>query len=65
MIEIDIPEPKYCAECPCSYYIQTGGNEGKLMCNALEFRDACDYLVEEMSRKRPDKCPIVEREMTL
>ena len=60
MIEIDIPEPKYCEECPCSYYIQTGENEGKLMCNALEFRDAGNYLVEEMASKRPDKCPIVE-----
>ena len=39
MLMIDIPEPKTCEECPCSYWIRSGEYEGLLMCNALEFKE--------------------------
>ena len=62
MIEIDIPLPDCCDDCPCSYWIQTGKHKGKLMCNALEFRekghDKEEYIVDEMDDERPVNCPI-------
>lgn len=64
MIGIDIPLPAYCTECPCSYYVRTGEHEGKLMCQALEFRDRCTdterYLVDEKAWNRPKECPMRE-----
>lgn len=69
MIQIDIPMPKNCDECPISYYIQSGEFEGRLMCNALEFRESSkfressshileNYLVNEWDEERPKKCPL-------
>ena len=67
MIEIDMPMPDYCSECPCSYYVRSGKYEGNMMCQALEFKesrmgirryDKGRYLVREREWDRPDKCPI-------
>ncbi|MBO5959311.1 MAG: hypothetical protein J6Q65_04230 [Lentisphaeria bacterium] len=60
MIRIDIPLPETCEECPCSYWIQSGADAGKLMCNALEFAGNPDNLVEEGAPDRPDGCPIID-----
>ena len=35
MVTIDMPMPERCADCPCSYWIQSGEYEGLMMCNAL------------------------------
>lgn len=68
MLEINMPMPDFCTECPCSYYVMSGKYEGKLMCQALEFRDAKTgvmrydkggFLVNEKDWDRPDKCPII------
>lgn len=71
MITIDIPMPENCADCPLSYWIQSGNYEGLMMCSAMEARDralvlrepvediTANYLVEEYAEKRPEKCPIV------
>ena len=66
MIMMDIPEPKKCEDCPCSYWIQTGEYEGLMMCNAMEFKANNAGFHEEVSRyfvvapesHRPDGCPI-------
>ena len=66
MIMIDIPEPKKCDDCPCSYWITSGEYEGLMMCNAMEFKTNQDGFREEISRyfivapedHRPDGCPI-------
>ena len=65
MIVIDIPMPESCMICPCSYYIQNGEHEGRLMCNAMEFRENNSGYAEEIDRffvqendNRPDGCPI-------
>ena len=69
MIMIDIPEPKKCEECPCSYLIRTGEYAGLTMCNAMEFKAASEdgmkfheelqkyFIVQE--DHRPDNCPIM------
>ena len=68
MIEVDIPMPEYCSECPCSYYVQYGKYEGRIMCQALEFREARtkimrpdkgEYMVSDKEWSRPDKCPML------
>ena len=65
MIMIDIPEPKRCEECPCSYFIRSGEYEGMMMCNAMEFKDTHLGFHEELSKyfiveenHRPENCPI-------
>ena len=71
MIMMDIPEPKKCEECPCSYYITSGEYEGLMMCNAIEFKAISSGFHEEISRyfvtpegHRPDGCPIVMAEVS-
>ena len=66
MIVIDIPMPKNCEDCPCSYYVQTGEYEGAMICNAMEFKSNSAGFREEISKffvvaenHRPDNCPIV------
>ena len=67
MVLIDMPTPLYCEECPCSYWIQSGGHEGELMCEAIESKLSYSgaeeilekSLVDPMDRYRPAKCPIV------
>ena len=62
MIVMDIPLPKCCVSCPCSYWIQYGEHEGRLMCNAIESQGKIDRescLVDERLRTRPEGCPIV------
>ena len=66
MIVMDIPEPKKCEECPCSYYITSGEYEGLMMCNAMEFKRTQAGFMDDLSRyfvvaedHRPDGCPIV------
>ena len=70
MIVVDMPMPKNCEDCPMSYWIWSGGYEGLMMCNALEFRERMklrelaeditkNYLVDSSSDKRPEGCPIV------
>ena len=65
MIMMDIPEPKTCEDCPCSYMILTGEYEGLMMCNAMEFKAHSARFHEEVSRyfvtaddHRPEWCPI-------
>lgn len=65
MIVIDIPMPENCMDCPCSYYIQTGEYEGRMMCNAKEFKANHSGFREELSayfvveeNHRPISCPI-------
>lgn len=60
MIRVDIPIPDRCGACPMSYWILTGPNEGRLMCEAIEYRDHTVVIVDERKQKRPDNCPIVE-----
>lgn len=65
MIQVDIPMPRKCYDCPMSYWIMTGPNEGRLMCEAIEFRDNVDAgacLVDEHKRNRPVNCPIMKGE---
>lgn len=70
MLLVDVPMPPRCLVCPCSYVIQTGDQEGKLMCNALEWKDVVraaemplsfreEWLLEWGENSRPEKCPIV------
>ena len=69
MIMIDIPEPKKCEECPCSYWVTSGDYEGLMMCNAMEFKEFSKQGLEfhEELRKyfivqedhRPENCPIM------
>ena len=65
MIMMDIPEPKTCEDCPCSYMILTGEYAGLMMCNAMEFKANSAGFHEEVSRyfvapedHRPEGCPI-------
>ena len=65
MIVLDIPEPKTCVDCPCSYWIQTGEYAGLMMCNAMEFKDKSAGFHEELSKyfvvetdHWPSGCPI-------
>jgi len=65
MILMDIPEPKKCEDCPCSYVIMTGEYEGLMMCNAMEFKAHQGGFHETVSKyfvapedHRPDGCPI-------
>ena len=60
MIRVDIPMPRKCYDCPMSYWIMTGPNEGRLMCEAIEYRDGVVVLVDEKAKKRPENCPIIE-----
>ena len=66
MIMMDIPEPRKCEECPCSYWITSGEYEGLMMCNAMEFKANQSGFHEELKRyfivqedHRPDNCPIM------
>lgn len=68
MLMIDIPEPKTCEECPCSYWIRSGEYEGLLMCNALEFKERGSFH-DELQKffivredHRSENCPIKEVE---
>lgn len=69
MVRIDMPMPENCADCPCSYWIQSGSYEGLMMCQAMEARDRMtlresagdmteNYLVNEWDENRPINCPI-------
>lgn len=58
MIIIDIPMPDSCQNCVCSYWIMSGENEGRLMCNAMEARGDRIVLVDELANDRPEGCPI-------
>jgi len=60
MIRVDIPIPDRCDGCPMSYWILTGPNEGRLMCEAIEYRDHTVVIVDERKLERPEKCPIIE-----
>lgn len=66
MIVMDIPEPRKCEDCPCSYWIKSGDYEGLMMCNAMEFKATQTGFHEEMRKyfivqedSRPDNCPIM------
>jgi len=67
MVTIDMPMPERCADCPCSYWIQSGEYEGLMMCNAMEFKAHRGELREISSEyfivqddHRPDDCPMTE-----
>lgn len=65
MVVLDIPMPKDCDECPCSYLIQNGECAGLMMCNAMEFK-AKHTEFRELIRnnfvviedRKPEKCPM-------
>lgn len=69
MVLIDMPLPERCLTCPCSYWVQFGKYEGRMMCNAMEAKHQsiasslderiAEYLVDECSIKRPKECPII------
>ena len=62
MIQIDMPLPERCEDCPCSYYVQGGRNEGALMCEALEYMGwEEDRAIIRYLKRRPD-CPMKEVE---
>ena len=58
MILIDMPMPDRCLNCPCSYWIMTGSNSGRMMCNVMEVNKKRDVLVDERKNIRPENCPI-------
>ena len=75
MIVVDIPMPGNCDECPFSYMIWSGKNEGRIMCTAMEARAAMrlreevviydpftpeDFLIDDYLQSRPQACPIME-----
>ena len=70
MVKLDIPRPEHCEECPCSYWVKTGEYEGRLMCEAMEYRDifgmkepVCDYesyMLEEGAKAPPESCPMTD-----
>ena len=60
MICVDIPMPRKCYDCPMSYWILTGSNEGRLMCEAIACRDGVVLIVDEKAKKRPEDCPIIK-----
>lgn len=72
MVQIDMPMPETCSDCPCSYWIECGRDAGKIVCCAIEARlihdrltngkmySVQDCVVEEVFQGRPEKCPIVE-----
>ena len=67
MIGINIPLPKRCIDCPCSYWIQSGDYEGMLMCQAIEYTlpingldRTGECIVDEWADKRPNDCPMFE-----
>ena len=64
MIRIDIPAPKNCEDCPCSYFIQHGEHEGMMLCNVMEIQktELALCLVDEWAEERPEECPIIEEE---
>lgn len=67
MICMNIPMPKNCAECPCSYLVRTGEYSGFTMCEALEKKEpghgTAYYLIEEFAPERPARCPMREVEV--
>ena len=60
MIEVDIPLPKKCLLCPFVYYILTGKDEGRVLCQAMESRGIRlpGSLIDEHESTRPANCPI-------
>ena len=60
MIQIDMPLPKKCDDCPCSYHIRTGPHEGELMCETLEYIgwDIDETIIKHV--KRLSNCPMRE-----
>ena len=62
MVTIDMKLPEMCEDCPCSYWIRTGPNSGRLMCQVMEANGKTEQesLVEEWARERPRSCPIQE-----
>lgn len=63
MVLIDMKMPKRCLDCPCSYWIRTGADEGKLMCNVKEYCHYTDKLVDDYYLNRPSDCPMREVEV--
>ena len=71
MIVVDMPMPERCESCPLSYLVKTGPCEGRMICNAMEYRDAfkiaevqkpynpVEYVIDDYPNKKPDKCPII------
>lgn len=69
MVMMNMPMPRTCSGCPCSYWIQSGRHEGRLMCEAKEKQMGengydgddltRDCLVNEFAILRPKDCPIV------
>lgn len=57
MVVIDMKMPACCEKCPCSYWVQSGPNEGRLMCNVMEANGKQKCLVEQFNK--PPECPIL------
>lgn len=63
MVLVDMRLPERCLDCPCSYWIRTGRDEGRLMCNVMESNNAENTLVDENRPTRPSDCPMREVEV--
>ncbi len=63
MVLVDMNLPDRCFDCPCSYWIRSGPNEGRLMCNVMEANRAFNSLVDENRESRPSDCPMREVEV--
>ena len=72
MIIVDIPTPHDCDNCPFSYMIRSGKNEGRTMCTAMESRAFArmirdpkitynpeGFMVDNHYTDRPCGCPII------
>lgn len=57
MVVIDMKMPACCDKCPCSYWVMSGPNEGRLMCNVMEANKKEKCLVEQFNK--PAECPIL------
>ena len=67
MIAIKMRMPKYCEDCPCSYWVQSGDYEGMLMCQAIEanlemngLNRTGECIVDQWPDRKPENCPMFD-----
>ena len=60
MIRIDMPIPRSCLDCPCSYWVQTGPMAGQMICNVMDYLGHGAVVVDTFDVGRDTKCPIEE-----
>jgi len=61
MIQINMPMPKRCFDCPCSYMVLYGEYKDDYICNVKNYVgiEAGECLLENLG-KRPKDCPMTE-----